>query len=102
MHKHTLSEFDTDIKSAIDGEIDRQQHVIEMIASENIVSPAVREAVGSVLMNKYSEGYPAKRYYGGNEFIDICESLAITRAKQLFGAEHVNRSEEHTSELQSH
>jgi len=61
-----------------------------MIASENIVSPAVREAVGSVLTNKYSEGYPSKRYYGGNEFIDICEELAIERAKKLFGAEHAN------------
>lgn len=90
MHKHTLSQFDPDIRKAIDSEFDRQQHVIEMIASENIVSPAVREAVGSVLTNKYSEGYPSKRYYGGNEYIDICEQLAIDRAKRLFGAEHAN------------
>jgi len=90
MHSHTLCEFDHEIKRAIDAEFDRQQNVIEMIASENIVSPAVREAVGSVLTNKYSEGYPSKRYYGGNEFIDICEELAIERAKKLFGAEHAN------------
>lgn len=90
MHKHNLSQFDPLIKNAIDSEFTRQQTVIEMIASENIVSPAVREAVGSVLTNKYSEGYPRKRYYGGNEFIDVCEQLAIDRAKQLFGAEHAN------------
>ncbi len=90
MHTHNLAEFDHEIKKAIDSEFSRQQNVIEMIASENIVSPAVREAVGSVLTNKYSEGYPSKRYYGGNEFIDICEELAIERAKRLFGAEHAN------------
>ncbi len=71
-------------------ELNRQQTVLEMIPSENIVSNAVLQAVGSVFTNKYSEGYPGKRYYGGNQFIDQMESLAIERAKKLFGAEHVN------------
>ncbi len=75
---------------ALQGEIQRQKNGIELIASENYVSKAVLAAMGSVLTNKYSEGYPGKRYYGGNQYIDQAEKLAIRRAKQLFGAEHVN------------
>ncbi|HKZ40400.1 MAG TPA: serine hydroxymethyltransferase, partial [Candidatus Hodarchaeales archaeon] len=71
-------------------ELSRGRNGLEMIASENYVSRAVLQATGTVLMNKYSEGYPNKRYYGGNEFVDIAESLAIERAKRLFRAEHVN------------
>ncbi|NLR18409.1 serine hydroxymethyltransferase [Lactobacillus sp. LC28-10] len=83
-------EQDPKLWQAISQEQDRQQHNIELIASENIVSPAVRAAQGSVLTNKYSEGYPSKRYYGGNEFIDVVENLAIQRAKDLFHAEYAN------------
>lgn len=72
------------------GELDRQRNVVELIASENIVSKAVLEATGSWLTNKYSEGFPGKRYYGGNQHIDVTENLAIERAKKLFGAEHAN------------
>ncbi len=90
MHTHTLKEFDPDILSSIKKEQQRQEEGLEMIPSENFVSPAVLEALGSVLTNKYSEGYVGKRYYGGCEFIDEVEQLAIDRAKQLFGAEHVN------------
>jgi len=85
-----LRQTDPDIAAAIAGEIDRQRDGLEMIASENIVSPAVLEALGTPLTNKYSEGYPGKRYYGGNAFIDVIESAAIERAKRLFGAEHAN------------
>src|SRR3989338_6273515 len=85
-----LEKTDPAIAKSIANELKRQQTVLEMIPSENIVSPAVLEAIGSVLTNKYSEGYPGKRYYGGNQFIDEVESLAIARAKELFGAEHVN------------
>ncbi|MER3485242.1 MAG: serine hydroxymethyltransferase, partial [Chloroflexota bacterium] len=74
----------------MEGEIRRQRDGIELIASENFVSRAVLEAVGSVMTNKYAEGYPGKRYYGGCEFMDQVETLAIERAKQLFGAEHAN------------
>ncbi|GAX00340.1 serine hydroxymethyltransferase [Secundilactobacillus mixtipabuli] len=81
---------DPKLWQAISQEQDRQQHNIELIASENIVSQAVRAAQGSVLTNKYSEGYPSKRYYGGNEFIDVVENLAIERAKELFHAEYAN------------
>lgn len=81
---------DPTLWDAIAGEQERQQHNIELIASENIVSKAVRTAQGSVLTNKYAEGYPGKRYYGGCEYIDIVEQLAIDRAKQLFGAEYAN------------
>lgn len=81
---------DPELWNAIANEEQRQQDNIELIASENIVSPAVRAAQGSVLTNKYSEGYPGKRYYGGNQYIDIVEQLAIDRAKQLFGAEAAN------------
>ncbi|MFH0927869.1 MAG: serine hydroxymethyltransferase [bacterium] len=85
-----LKNIDVDIWNAVKNEIERQKSGLEMIASENIVSLAVLEALGTPLTNKYSEGYPGKRYYAGNEFIDICENLARDRAKQLFGAEHVN------------
>src|SRR5215213_5976783 len=81
---------DADVAGAIAREEGRQRDGIELIASENFVSGAVLEAVGSVLTNKYAEGYPGKRYYGGCEFVDEVERLAIERAKQLFGAEHAN------------
>lgn len=90
MNYQSLADFDPEIKQSITKELQRQEEGLEMIPSENFVSPAVLEALGSVLTNKYSEGYPGKRYYGGCEFIDEVESLAISRAKQLFGAEHVN------------
>jgi len=85
-----LSKFDPEIADAIENEINRQRSGLEMIASENIVSRAVLEAMGTPLTNKYSEGYPGKRYYGGNQFIDVSENLAIERAKKIFGAEHAN------------
>ncbi|MBU2575871.1 serine hydroxymethyltransferase, partial [Patescibacteria group bacterium] len=85
-----LSQFDPEISDAIENEVNRQRQGLEMIASENFVSRNVLEALGTPLTNKYSEGYPGKRYYGGNEFIDISENLAIDRAKKLFGAEHAN------------
>jgi len=85
-----LSKFDPEIAQAIENEINRQRNGLEMIASENLVSQAVLEALGTPLTNKYSEGYPGRRYYGGNQFIDICETLAIDRAQKLFGAEHAN------------
>ena len=81
---------DTEVFSAIDQEVIRQKEGLELIASENYVSPAVLKAQGSVLTNKYAEGYPGRRYYGGCEFVDKCESLAIERAKKLFSAEHAN------------
>ena len=90
MNYQNLQQQDPEIYDAVMGELKRQQSVLEMIASENIVSPAVLEAAGSVLTNKYSEGYAGKRYYGGNGWIDVSEKLAIDRAKKLFGAEHVN------------
>ncbi|MCD6460518.1 serine hydroxymethyltransferase [bacterium] len=85
-----LRQFDPDIANAIDHETQRQTYTLEMIASENFVSKAVLEAQGSVMTNKYAEGYPSKRWYNGCENVDIAESLAIGRAKDLFGAEHVN------------
>ncbi len=85
-----LYEVDPQISNAIDNEVRRQHEVLELIASENFVSEAVLEAAGSVFTNKYAEGYPGKRYYGGCEFTDVVESLARERAKQLFGAEHAN------------
>jgi glycine hydroxymethyltransferase len=81
---------DSEVQEALDGELERQRNTIELIASENFTSPAVLAAQGSVLTNKYAEGYPGKRYYGGCEQVDKVENLAIERAKQLFGAEHVN------------
>lgn len=83
-------EFDPELWAAIDREADRQEHNIELIASENIASAGVRAAQGSILTNKYAEGYPGKRYYGGTEFVDQVEQLAIDRAKALFGAEYAN------------
>jgi len=85
-----LSSFDAEVGSAVMAECARQQRGIELIASENFVSPAVMAAVGSVLTNKYAEGYPAKRYYGGCECVDVVENIAIERAKQLFGAGFAN------------
>ena len=85
-----LSAVDPDIAAAIGHEIERQRGTLELIASENFVSEAVLEAMGSPLTNKYAEGYPGKRYYGGCEFVDVAESLAIDRAKSLFGADHAN------------
>jgi glycine hydroxymethyltransferase len=86
----TVGDFDPELKQALDGERRRQEEHIELIASENYVSPRVLEAQGSVLTNKYAEGYPGKRYYGGCEYVDIAEQLAIDRAKQLFGAAYAN------------
>lgn len=85
-----LVQQDPEIYAAIQKEIERQEYNLELIASENVVSQAVLEAQGSVLTNKYAEGYPGKRYYGGCEYVDVVEQLAIDRAKTLFGAEHVN------------
>jgi glycine hydroxymethyltransferase len=86
----SLTETDPEIATAIANEVHRQNSGLELIASENFVSQAVLDAAGSVLTNKYAEGYPGKRYYGGCEFVDVAESLAIARAKELFGAEHAN------------
>ena len=85
-----IQQHDPDVWSAIAHEIERQSDGLEMIASENYTSPAVMQAVGSVLTNKYAEGYPGRRYYGGCEYVDVVENLARDRAKQLFGAEHAN------------
>jgi glycine hydroxymethyltransferase len=85
-----LEEFDPEIAQAIKGEVDREAYTLEMIASENFVSESVMEALGSVMTNKYAEGYPGKRYYGGCEHVDVAEALAIERAKKLFNAEHAN------------
>lgn len=89
-HYRTLAQSDPEIYAAIQNETRRQNEGLELIASENFVSEAVLETAGSVFTNKYAEGYPGKRYYGGCEFTDVVESLAIDRAKQLFGADHVN------------
>lgn len=88
-YKHVMA-TDPEIFQAINAEVERQRAHIELIASENFVTPAVMEAMGSPLTNKYAEGYPAKRYYGGCQCVDIAENLARDRAKQLFGAEHAN------------
>ena len=85
-----LTEVDPEIAAVLDAELRRQQGTLEMIASENFVPQAVLDAVGSVLTNKYAEGYPGRRYYGGCEEVDVAEQLAIDRAKELFGAEHAN------------
>lgn len=90
IQKGSLKEIDNAVFEAIEAEKNRQQTHLELIASENFVQPSIMEAMGSVLTNKYAEGYPAKRYYGGCECVDVVEQLAIDRAKQLFGAEHVN------------
>jgi glycine hydroxymethyltransferase len=88
--EHTIAHIDPELWSAIELENERQQEHIELIASENYTSPAVMQAQGSQLTNKYAEGYPGKRYYGGCEFVDIAESLAIERLKKLYGAEAAN------------
>jgi glycine hydroxymethyltransferase len=89
-HNAPLAEIDPEISRAIDQEVARQAEGLELIASENFVSEAVLEAMGSVFTNKYAEGYPRKRYYGGCEFADVVEQTAIDRARELFGAEHAN------------
>src|SRR6476659_1705037 len=85
-----LQQADPEVFAAVQGERKRQQFGLEMIASENYTSPAVMAAQGSCLTNKYAEGYPGKRYYGGCEFVDVAEQLAIDRVKQLFGADYAN------------
>lgn len=89
MYNH-LQKNDPEIFDVLTHEVERQQFKLELIASENFVSPAVLEAAGSVLTNKYAEGYPGKRYYGGCEYVDMAENLARERLKKLYGAEHVN------------
>src|SRR5690349_18773294 len=86
----SLHELDQDVAAAVDAELHRQQSTLEMIASENFAPIAVMEAQGSVLTNKYAEGYPGRRYYGGCEHVDVVEQIAIDRIKALFGAEHAN------------
>ncbi|NCW85364.1 MAG: serine hydroxymethyltransferase, partial [Oxalobacteraceae bacterium] len=88
--QHTIAAVDPDLWAAIQQENQRQQEHIELIASENYASPAVMAAQGSQLTNKYAEGYPGKRYYGGCEFVDIAEQLAIDRLKELYGAKFAN------------
>src|SRR3954447_19041015 len=90
MSLENLKKQDNALSDMIERENRRQHEGLELIASENYVSAAVLEAQGSVLTNKYAEGYPGKRYYGGCEYVDIAENLAIERAKQLFGADHAN------------
>jgi len=90
LHQRSLEEVDPEIARAIHQEVDREARTLELIASENFVSEAVLEALGSPLTNKYAEGLPGKRYYGGCEFVDVAERLAIERAKQIFNAEHAN------------
>ena len=87
---NSIEKHDPEVWAAIAGEIQRQRDGLEMIASENYTSPAVMQCMGSVLTNKYAEGYPGRRYYGGCQFVDVAEDLARNRAKQLFGAEHAN------------
>src|SRR6201997_420023 len=84
------AEVDPEIAEVLRGELERQQSTLEMIASENFVPRAVLDCQGSVLTNKYAEGYPGRRYYGGCEWVDVAEQLAIDRAKALFGGDHVN------------
>ncbi len=86
----SIADLDPEIARVLDGELDRQRRMLEMIASENFVPRAVLQAQGSVLTNKYAEGYPGKRYYGGCEEVDVAETIAIERAKELFGAQHAN------------
>ncbi|MBR4439380.1 MAG: serine hydroxymethyltransferase, partial [Clostridia bacterium] len=85
-----VEKYDPEVGAAMAAELDRQRENIELIASENFVSDAVLAAMGTELTNKYAEGYPGKRYYGGCEKVDIVENLAIERAKKVFGCEHVN------------
>lgn len=88
--KDNYEEYDREVWEAIHAEEKRQQNNIELIASENVVSKAVMKAQGSILTNKYAEGYPGRRYYGGTDYVDVVESLAIERAKRLFGAKYAN------------
>ena len=90
INANLLDRIDPEIAASIAAERNRQETHIELIASENFTSPAIMEVQGSVLTNKYAEGYPGKRYYGGCEFVDTVEELAIARAKILFGADHAN------------
>ena len=85
-----VSRFDSEVGAAMEQELGRQQRNLELIASENMVSPAVLAAMGSILTNKYAEGYPGKRYYGGCEYVDVVENIARDRACRLVGAEHAN------------
>ena len=85
-----LKDYDMEVSNALEQELNRQRNNIELIASENIVSPAVMAAMGSILTNKYAEGYPSKRYYGGCQYVDIVENIAIERAKKLFNANFAN------------
>src|SRR3954468_8918563 len=87
--KH-VSEVDPEIAQVLEDELNRQETTLEMIASENFVPQAILDCQGSVLTNKYAEGYPGRHYYGGCEFVDVAEQLAIDRAKEVFGAEHAN------------
>src|SRR4028118_15392 len=89
-HNLSLAEFDPDVAAALDSELRRQQDTLEMIASENFAPVSVLQAQGSVATNKYAEGYPGKRYYGGCEFVDVAETLAIDRLKALFDADYAN------------
>src|SRR5260370_42675632 len=86
----SLADTDPEVAQAVRNELHRQNDGLELIASENFVSPAILEAAGSVLTNKYAEGYPGKRYYGGCEYVDVVGTLAINRAKGLVGARHAN------------
>ncbi|MDP2799582.1 MAG: serine hydroxymethyltransferase, partial [Deltaproteobacteria bacterium] len=86
----SLQNTDPEIFNVLQLELERQTHKLEMVASENFVSEAVLEAQGSILTNKYAEGYPGRRYYGGCEYVDMAENLAIERAKEIFGAEYAN------------
>src|SRR5213083_1987255 len=90
LHAAPLDDVDPEIAEVLRRELHRQQTTLEMIASENFVPQAILECQGSVLTNKYAEGYPGRRYYGGCEYVDVVEQLAIDRAKEVFGAEHVN------------
>jgi len=87
----SLADVDPEVAAAIADELHRQQSTLEMIASENFAPVGVLEAQGSVMTNKYAEGYPGRRYYGGCEYVDVAEQLAIDRAKELFGADHANK-----------
>src|SRR5690348_17483329 len=89
-HEMRIAGYDDELAEAIRRERQRQEDHVELIASENYASPRVLEAQGSVLTNKYAEGYPGKRYYGGCEYVDVAETLAIERCKQLFGADYAN------------
>ena len=96
-----IRETDPEVANAMQLELDRQRRNLELIASENIVTPAVLAAMGSVLTNKYAEGYSGKRYYGGCECVDVVETLAIERVKEIFGAEAANVQPHHTGSAET-